>query len=151
MQPLLNSGRPSAPEAPQQGSNAEAVLSKQVSEALGDPQMLKSISQGIRQGMPPEKVIAEAVLKTVMSVAQAAKQAGVDLPMQALQKVVPRAIQAIIGALIADKTLQPQAAKPLYQATRKAGAEMFQEMQGETEGQGPGETPGEMEPQGEPA
>ena len=150
MQPLLRSAQAQRP--PMQGGKptgaASATLAKQVGEALADPKLMQAIIAGIKNGMPPEKVLAEIVLKTAHASVSAAQQAGVSVDPRVIQPVVAKAVASLVTALAAAVVIPKQAVAQLSQATMKAGQEMFAEVQGEQEGTGPGEVPGEMEPGG---
>lgn len=147
MRPLLRSAAPQRPQ-PNQAGAAGGVLAKQIGEALGDPKLLQSVIRGIKQGVPPEKVLAEVVLKTVHASVAAAQQAGVTVDPRTIQPVVAKTVAALVTALAASGVIPKQAVAQLTQATMRAGKEMFVEMSGGQEGAGPGEVPGEMEPGG---
>lgn len=145
MQPLLRS----AQVAPTQGKpDAVKVLAKQIGEALSDPKLMQAVVKGIRNGMPPERVLAEIVLKTVHTSVSAAEQAGVSVDPRMIQPAVAKAVASMVTALAASGVIPKQAVQQLTAATMKAGQEMFSEVQGGQTGVGPGEAPGEMEPEG---
>ena len=147
MRPLLRSAMPQRPQ-PNQPNTAGGMLAKQIGEALSDPKLLQSVIRGIKQGIPPEKLLAEVVLKTVHASVTAAREAGVTVDPRTIQPVVAKTVAALVTALASSGVIPKQAIAQLTQATMRAGQEMFAEMNGEQEGTGPGETPGEMEPGG---